>query len=76
MAYTVKQIAEALGATALGAVDVEITALAEPQDASATDLALATKPAYAEALAQGTARAAMLWEGADWQALGDRKSVV
>ena len=76
MAYTVKQIAEALGATALGAVDIEITALAEPQNASATDLALATKPAYAEALAQGTARAAMLWEGADWQALGLEAAII
>ncbi|MBZ8119410.1 UDP-3-O-(3-hydroxymyristoyl)glucosamine N-acyltransferase [Roseovarius sp. LXJ103] len=76
MAYTVKQIAEALGAKALGALDIEITALAEPQDASATDLALATKPAYAEALGQGAARAAMLWEGADWQALGLEAAII
>ena len=76
MAYTIKQIAEALGATALGAFDIEITALAEPQDASATDLALATKPAYAEALGQGAARAAVLWDGADWQALGLEAAII
>jgi acyl-CoA reductase-like NAD-dependent aldehyde dehydrogenase len=38
--------------------------------AGAGDLALAMDPRYADGLAQGQARAAMLWPGADWQALG------
>ncbi|QGX98157.1 UDP-3-O-(3-hydroxymyristoyl)glucosamine N-acyltransferase [Roseovarius faecimaris] len=70
MAHSVKEIAAALEAEAFGAVDIEVTGAAEPADAGATDLALAMKPAYAEALGQGQARAAMLWAGADWQALG------
>lgn len=31
---------------------------------------MAMSPKYAQALAQGTARAAVVWEGADWQDLG------
>ncbi|WP_272004293.1 UDP-3-O-(3-hydroxymyristoyl)glucosamine N-acyltransferase [Roseovarius sp. ZX-A-9] len=70
MAYTIDQIAQALGAKAVGACDIEIDRAAEPADAGPRDLALANKPAYAEDLPKGAARAAMLWEGADWQALG------
>ncbi|WP_113912806.1 UDP-3-O-(3-hydroxymyristoyl)glucosamine N-acyltransferase [Roseovarius dicentrarchi] len=69
MSYTIEQIATALGAPAFGATDIRVSALAEPADAAADQLALATKPEYAAALPQGRARAALLWEGADWQAL-------
>ncbi len=68
--HTVAEIAHALGLEAAGAVDLEISAVAEPQSAGATDLALAMKPDYAAGLAQGQARAAMLWHGADWQSYG------
>ena len=47
-----------------------ITSAAEPADAGPEDLALAMQPAYAERLPEGRARAAILWEGADWRALG------
>lgn len=70
MGYSVQQIAQALGATALGACDIVIQRAAEPRDAGPHDIALAMKPAYAEGLATGRARAALLWDGADWQALG------
>lgn len=70
MTYRVDEIAKALGAKALGALHIELDGAAEPGDAGPRDLALAMKPAYAEALPQGQARAALLWEGADWQALG------
>lgn len=70
MGYTVSEIATALGAKAVGAVDVLIQGAAEPALAKATDLALAMSAAYAEGLADGKARAAILWDGADWQALG------
>jgi UDP-3-O-[3-hydroxymyristoyl] glucosamine N-acyltransferase len=70
MSFTLKDIAEALGAKALGALDIQITGAAEPSSAGPTDLALAMSPTYAEGLAAGQARAAIVWEGADWQALG------
>ncbi|MDQ2092758.1 UDP-3-O-(3-hydroxymyristoyl)glucosamine N-acyltransferase [Rhodalgimonas zhirmunskyi] len=70
MTHTIKELAEALGAQALGALSLEINGVAEPADAGPQDLALAMSPKYAEGLAKGGARAAMLWEGADWQALG------
>lgn len=40
------------------------------------DLALATRRKYSEDLARGRARAAMLWEGADWQALGLAAAII
>ncbi|HHI71868.1 MAG TPA: UDP-3-O-(3-hydroxymyristoyl)glucosamine N-acyltransferase [Rhodobacteraceae bacterium] len=68
--YTVKEVATALGAKAVGAVDVVINGASEPAAARAGDLALAMDPKYADGLSQGQARAAILWDGADWQALG------
>lgn len=76
MTYTVEQIATALGAQAFGAVDVQITGVAEPAMAGPNDLALAMSPKYATGLADGQARAAMLWQGADWQALGLKAAIV
>ena len=76
MAYTVKQIATALGAEAFGAVDLPVSAVAEPAMAGPEDLALAMSPKYAEGLSQGQARAAMLWAGADWQAMGLEAAIV
>ena len=70
MGYTIAQIAEALGAEGVGDTGLVITRAAEPADAGQTDLALAMNPKFADGLAQGHARAAVLWQGADWQALG------
>lgn len=70
MAYTVDEIATALGAKAHGTVDLLIEGAAEPADAQPQHLALAMSPEYAESLPKGRARAAMLWNGADWQAMG------
>ncbi len=74
--YTVAQIAEALGATALGDDTLTVTRAAEPQDAGAGDLALATSPKYAQRLKDGSAQVAMLWPDADWAALGLRAAIV
>ena len=68
MSYTIQHIADAVGGTAHGQVDLTISGVAEPGAATADDLALAMRPAFAEQLAQGEARAAMLWADADWQA--------
>lgn len=70
MAQTVQDIATALGAKAFGAVDILVTGVSEPATAGPDDLALAMSPAYGDALGRGQARVAVLWAGADWQALG------
>jgi len=76
MAHTVEQIATALGAQAFGATDLLLTGAAEPGDAGPDQLALAMKPAYAEALPRGQARVALLWDGADWQAMGLEAAII
>ena len=76
MSYTVAEIAEALGAKLLGASDISITGASEPATAGPDDIALALKPEYAETLGQGAARVAVLWDGADWQALGLEAAIV
>ena len=70
MAHRLSDIARALDARLEGRGDLTIRRAAEPADADAEALALAMKPEYAEGLARGRARAAVLWEGADWRALG------
>ncbi len=70
MKISVRELAEALGAEAVGDLDLQVTGPAEPAAATAEHLALAMQPAYAEALGEGSARVAILWDGADWQALG------
>lgn len=76
MSHTIEEIAKALGAKALGALDLVITGAAEPGDAGPEDLALAMSEKYAAGLAEGNARAALLWEGADWQALGLEAAII
>ena len=76
MSYSIQEIATALGASAVGATDMRISALAEPADAGREHLALATRPDYAAALSQGEARAALVWDGADWQALGLEAAII
>ena len=70
MAFLLSDLARALDARVEGDAALSLGAAAEPQDAGPDDLAMAMSPAYAEKLAQGRARAAVLWEGADWRALG------
>jgi UDP-3-O-[3-hydroxymyristoyl] glucosamine N-acyltransferase len=71
MRYTIRDIAAALGADAAGDLDLTVTGAAEPAMAGADQLALAMSPAYAEGLAAG----AMVWPGADWQALGLKAAI-
>lgn len=70
MAFTIEQIAQGLGARAEGNLGLSVAHAAEPADAGPDDLAIAMAPAYAERLKDGRARAAMLWAGADWRAMG------
>ena len=73
--YTIKQIATALGTETAGDLSLEITTINEPQSANTDELALAMDESYSEALQKGSARAAILWEGADWQALGLKAAI-
>ncbi len=70
MGHRLSDIAAALAARLEGDGTIPISGAAEPADAGPGDLALAMGPAYAERLPEGRARAAILWEGADWRALG------
>ncbi|MEO9821676.1 MAG: UDP-3-O-(3-hydroxymyristoyl)glucosamine N-acyltransferase [Paracoccaceae bacterium] len=70
MRHTLADIASALGADFFGDGSLVIEGLSEPATAGPKDLALATNESYSDKLAQGNAKAAVLWPGADWQSLG------
>lgn len=70
MEQTIREIAAALGAEAVGATDIRVTHAAEPGMADADALALAMTAAYTADLSKGNARAALLAPGTDWRALG------
>ena len=70
MSHTVAEIAAALGLEAVGDTSIVVEGVAEPADCPPDRLAMAMKPEYAEGIAKGSARTAMLWGEADWQALG------
>ncbi|MFK7868858.1 MAG: UDP-3-O-(3-hydroxymyristoyl)glucosamine N-acyltransferase [Roseobacter sp.] len=74
--YTIAQIAQAMEADAFGDLSFVVTYAKEPQSAGPDDLAIATSEAYADKLSEGRARAALLWEGANWQALGLRAAII
>ena len=75
MPHTIRDIATALGADAQGNLDIVIARAAEPAAAGPDDLALAMDPKYAPGLAQGRARAALLWPGADWREMGLKAAI-
>ncbi len=75
MGYTIAEISVALGAQAAGDLSVVIEAASEPASAGPADLALAMDPKYADGIAKGAAVAALLWQGADWQALGLKAAI-
>ena len=69
VSHTIAEIAAALGLPAWGDTTLRVTHAAAPQEAGPDALALASTPDYADKLS-GTARAALVWEGADPEALG------
>lgn len=75
MQHTIRQIAEALGAEAEGDLDLTVTGAAEPQAAGPDQLALAMDPRYGDGIAKGRARAAVVWPGADWRAMGLKAAI-
>ena len=76
MPYSIFDIATALGLEAQGDTDLEVSGVNEPALAASDELALAMKPEFAAQIADGQAQAAMLWQGADWQALGLRAALL
>ncbi|OUS08375.1 UDP-3-O-(3-hydroxymyristoyl)glucosamine N-acyltransferase [Rhodobacterales bacterium 52_120_T64] len=75
MQITVAELAQALGAKAVGDVDHIVSGPCEPTVAVDGLIALAMDESYAEALQQSNASAAILWQGADWQGLGLRAAI-
>lgn len=76
MVLRLGQIAKELGASVFGDETLVIHRLAEPQMATERDLALAMSPKYEAALKASHARAAVVWDGADWNALGLEAAIV
>ncbi len=72
---TAAALAHALDARLEGDGDLPISGAAEPAMAGPNDVALAMSPDYSKGLAEGAARVAVLWDGADWQALGLRAAL-
>lgn len=70
MSYTIAELAARLGLGFEGDGALRVSGLAEPATAAAGELALAMTPDYAGQLAQGAARAALMWHGADWRGYG------
>ena len=75
MSFTIKEIASALNAAYEGDGAFVVSRASEPADAAPDHLALAMDPSYGDALAKGKARAAVVWQGADWQALGLKAAI-
>ena len=76
MDHRIGDIAAALGTTALGDAALLVSGVAEPAMAGPDDLALAMSPKYADGLAQGRARAAVIASDMDWRALGLQAAIV
>ena len=66
---TVAELATAIGGEVAGDGGLAIAGASEPASARADEIALAMDQAFAADLAKGAARSAILWPGADWQAL-------
>ncbi len=74
--FTVKELASAIGAKAEGDTSLRLSSVSEPQDATKDQLAIATSEAFVGKLSSGQARAALLAEGSDWQALGLQAAIL
>jgi UDP-3-O-[3-hydroxymyristoyl] glucosamine N-acyltransferase len=70
MSHSIAEIAAAIGAAAVGNGALRVEAAAEPGTARSTDIAIAITAEFLEELPHGAARAALIPEGTDWQALG------
>ncbi|GAA3876305.1 UDP-3-O-(3-hydroxymyristoyl)glucosamine N-acyltransferase [Celeribacter arenosi] len=67
---TVADLATRLGLRFAGDGTLPLSRAAEPADAGPSDLALAMNPKFGDTLRAGQAKAAVLWDGADWTSFG------
>lgn len=67
---TIADLAQRIGAPYEGNGNLVVTNANEPATAGHDDLALAMDPKFAPDVSAGGARAAVLWDGADWQSFG------
>lgn len=68
--YTIAALADALGARFEGTGSLGVTGLVHPAMATPEQLVMASSPDFLKQIAPGTARAALVAEGADWRAAG------
>lgn len=73
---TIAEIANQLGADAVGEIDLRPRRLRQPDEAEADDLALAMDAEFAGQLTRRAVSMAVIAEGADWQASGLRAAIV
>mgnify|MGYP005994197375 CR=1 FL=1 len=67
---TIADLAQRIGAPFEGNGNLVVISASEPATAGHDDLALAMDPKFAPDVSAGGARAAVLWDGADWQSFG------
>jgi UDP-3-O-[3-hydroxymyristoyl] glucosamine N-acyltransferase len=67
---TISDLAQRIGAPFEGNGTLIVTSASEPAMAQHDHIALAMDPKFAPELIKGSARAAVLWEGADWHSFG------
>ncbi len=75
MAYTVSELADALDAEAVGDLSLLLNSPNQPELARPDQIALAMDPVFAEKIKHGSARVALLWQGADWQGFGLKAAI-
>ncbi|MEM1277245.1 MAG: UDP-3-O-(3-hydroxymyristoyl)glucosamine N-acyltransferase [Pseudomonadota bacterium] len=70
MGHSIADIAAQTGLRAEGNLALTVELPAEPRAAGPGDLAMAMDAKYADHAKESAAKAAVLWDGADWQELG------
>lgn len=74
--HRLADIAAAMDARLVGNPEIAVMRPCAPADAGADDLALAMDPKFEEAVRASAARAAVLSEASDWQALGLEAAII
>lgn len=73
---SISDLAATLGGQMHGDGSILVAGVAEPDSATADQIALGMQPAFAEALGRSAARTAIIWAGADWRSLGLEAAIV
>jgi UDP-3-O-[3-hydroxymyristoyl] glucosamine N-acyltransferase len=73
---SISDLAATLGGQMHGDGSILVAGVAEPDSATADQIALGMQPAFAEALGRSAARTAIVWAGADWRSLGLEAAII